>query len=60
LFVFYRERLKHIWERIKNEISKQDSRLRAELQEIDGKRLDVWRWIKSAASSPKKTRSVNA
>lgn len=54
---FYRERLKHIWERVRNEISKQDSRIRSELQVIDGKKSDVWRWIKSAASSPKKPKS---
>lgn len=29
------------------------------MQEIDGKNADVWRWIKSAASSPsKKIKSV--
>ena len=54
-FCLNRDRLKHIWERIKNEISKQDSRIRSELQDIDGKKADVWRWIKSAASSPAKT-----
>lgn len=60
--IFARERLQHIWERVKNEISKQKSRIRSELQDIDGKKSDVWRWIKSAAtsatSSPKKLRSV--
>ncbi|CAF0832437.1 unnamed protein product [Adineta ricciae] len=53
------ERLKHVWERVKSEITKQDSRLRGELQEIDGKASDVWRWIKSAASSPKKSKSLS-
>ena len=53
-----RERLKHVWERVKSEITKQDSRIRGELQEIDGKASDVWRWIKSAASPPKKSKSV--
>lgn len=53
-----RERLKHVWERVKKEITKQDSRIRSELQEIDGKASDVWSWIKSAASSPKKSKSV--
>ncbi|UJR36022.1 hypothetical protein I4U23_028761 [Adineta vaga] len=51
------ERLKHIWERVKKEITKQDSRIRGELQDIDGKASDVWRWIKSTASSPKKLTS---
>ncbi len=49
--------MKNIWERVKNEISKKDSRIRSELQEIDGQKLDVWKWIKSTVS-PKKTRSV--
>lgn len=53
-----RERIQHIWERVKNEISKQKTRISSELQDINGKKADVWRWIKSAASSPKKTRSV--
>jgi hypothetical protein len=53
------ERLKNIWERVKNEISKKDSRIRSELQEIDGQKLDVWKWIKSTVS-PKKTRSQTA
>jgi hypothetical protein len=52
--------LKNIWERVKNEISKKDPHIKSELQDIDGKKSDVWKWIKSAASSlsPKKTRSV--
>lgn len=54
-----RERLQHIWERVKSEISKQDSRIRSELQEIDGKASDVWRWVKSAAS-PKKSKTVSS
>jgi len=51
------ERLKNIWERVKNEINKQDSRIHSEIQEIDGEKTDVWRWNKSSASSPIKTRS---
>ena len=53
-----RERLKNIWERVKKQISQQDSRIRSETQKIQGEVLDVWRWIKSAASSPKKNRMV--
>lgn len=53
-----RERLKHIWERVKNEINKQDTRLRSVLHEVNGERLHVWQWIKSATSSPKKANSV--
>ncbi len=51
--------MKSIWERVKKEVSKQDSRIRSELKDIDGKKSEVWQWIKSAASSPKKTKSVH-
>ncbi|CAF0825009.1 unnamed protein product [Adineta steineri] len=51
------ERLKHVWERVKNQIAKQDTRIREELHEIDGKKSDVWRWIKSTVSSPIKSKS---
>ena len=52
--------MKNIWERVKSEISKKDSRVQSESQEIDGEEADVWKWIKSTAAkiSPKKTRSV--
>ncbi len=57
-FDINRERLKHIWERVKNEISKQDTRIRSALHEVNGEKLNVWQWVKSAASSPKKVNSV--
>ena len=54
-YLYFRQRLKSIWERVQKHINEQESRVRSASQLISGQQLNVWEWIKSNTSSPKKS-----
>lgn len=53
LLVFYRKKMKTVWEQAEKFLSANESRVRMESQKIGGADFLVWRWIQPSLSCDK-------
>lgn len=45
-----------IWQRVQKEINRDTAHITSESQEVDGEKVDVWRWSQPSSASPKKVK----